>query len=81
MCPVADEAPEAGCANPVPSSAEPGRKPTGDPGPQVQEYVIAYARYEWDCSCGEVNVENHDPSGEPVTCESCGAVLHCTDTR
>ena len=35
--------------------------------------VVAYAKYEWDCECGEVNTEDHDPQGESVECDSCDA--------
>lgn len=38
------------------------------------ENVTAYSKYEWDCSCGWDNSEDHDPSGEEVTCQDCEEV-------
>lgn len=43
--------------------------------------VVAHARYEWDCMCGNVNDEDHDPSGEDVECVSCGDTYRITETR
>lgn len=43
--------------------------------------VTAYARFEWDCECGEVNDVDHDPSGETVACERCGVSSRVYATR
>lgn len=48
---------------------------------QETQEVRAYARYEWDCECGEINTEDHDPSGETVECAACGASAYVSETR
>lgn len=44
--------------------------------------AVAWARYEWDCpACDFDNVEEHDPQGENLECQGCGASVHITGTR
>ena len=44
--------------------------------------TVAYAVWQWDCEdCGEVNVVDHDPSGETVACDGCGAEYRIEGTR
>lgn len=44
--------------------------------------AIAYMRAEWDCPlCATTNEEDHDPSGETLECEECGAKVRIQEMR
>lgn len=43
--------------------------------------VVAYAVYQWDCVCGEVNTVDHDPTGEIVECEVCDTTARVEGVR
>lgn len=43
--------------------------------------VVAYAKYEWDCECGEVNEEDHDPQTETVDCGACDKQSFVSESR
>lgn len=53
--------------------------PVHEPTDDLPE-VRAYAKYEWDCECGEVGEEDHDPQGETVECVSCDAKSHVRES-
>ena len=44
--------------------------------------AVAYTRYEIDCpACADTFCVEHDPAGETLPCEVCGALIRVTETR
>lgn len=55
---------------------------TEQPEDEELEFINGYMMMQWDCmGCGEINVEDHDSTGEDVMCSHCYAKFHVSECR